>query len=91
MQAACYGHLPSVKLLLQMGAKVNLTNKLGATALVGAAQGGFLTIVQVKCVCLIVCVCVCVCACVRVCMRACVRACVEGVSLRVVYLLCRYC
>ena len=51
MQAACYGHLPSVKLLLQMGAKVNLTNRWGASALVGAAQGGFLTVVQVRCVC----------------------------------------
>lgn len=47
MQAACYGHLASVQLLLQSRAKVNIANSWGATALVGAAQGGFLTVVQV--------------------------------------------
>lgn len=47
MQAACYGHLASVQLLLQSRAKVNVANSWGATALVGAAQGGFLTVVQV--------------------------------------------
>eukprot|EP00731_Ephydatia_muelleri_P026241 Em0018g341a len=46
MQAACYGHLGSVLLLLQGGAEVNAKNCWGTTALVGAAQGGFSTIVQ---------------------------------------------
>ncbi len=48
MQAACYGHLPSVVLLLQNGANVNVRNSWGATALVGAAQGGFITVAQVS-------------------------------------------
>ncbi len=48
MQAACYGHLSSVVLLLQNGAAVNLRNSWGATAIVGAAQGGFSTVVQVN-------------------------------------------
>ena len=47
LQAACYGHLPCVMLLLQSGADVMATNKWGISALVGAAQGGFPTIVQV--------------------------------------------
>ena len=51
MQAACYGHLASVQLLLQNRAKVNIANRWGATALVGAAQGGYLTVVQVASVC----------------------------------------
>jgi len=61
MQAACYGHLTSVQLLLQSRAKVNVANSWGATALVGAAQGGFLTVVQVASVF--------VCGCVFVCVR----------------------
>ena len=56
MQASCYGHLTCVMLLVQYKADVHLCNSWGASALVGAAQGGFDTVVQV-------CVCVCVCVC----------------------------
>ena len=59
MQAACYGHLTCVMLLVQYKSDILLCNNWGASALVGAAQGGFNTVVQVS-----VCVCVCVCVCV---------------------------
>lgn len=49
MQAACYGHLTCVMLLVQYKADVKLCNNWGASALVGAAQGGFSTVVQVGC------------------------------------------
>lgn len=49
MQAACYGHLTCVMLLVQYKADVKLCNNWGASALVGAAQGGFGTVVQVGC------------------------------------------
>lgn len=48
MQAACYGHLTCVMLLVQYKADVKLCNNWGASALVGAAQGGFGTVVQVR-------------------------------------------
>lgn len=48
MQAACYGHLTCVMLLVQYKADVRLCNNWGASALVGAAQGGFDTVVQVR-------------------------------------------
>ena len=48
MQAACYGHLTCVFLLLQSGADVNMKNRWGCDALVAAAQGGFDTVVQVR-------------------------------------------
>ena len=48
MQAACYGHLACVVLLLQSGANMNLRNRWGSDVLVAAAQGGFGTIVQVR-------------------------------------------
>ena len=47
MQAACYGHLTCVMLLAQYKADIKLCNSWGASALVGAAQGGFDTVVQV--------------------------------------------
>lgn len=47
LQAACYGRLPCVMLLLQSGADATATNSWGVSPLVGAAQGGFPTIVQV--------------------------------------------
>ena len=47
MQAACYGHLTCVMLLVQHKADVRLCNSWGASALVGAAQGGFDVVVQV--------------------------------------------
>ena len=47
MQAACYGHLMCVMQLVQFKADIHLVNSWGASALVGAAQGGFDTVVQV--------------------------------------------
>ncbi len=46
MQAACYGHLNVVISLLQRGANVHLCNNWGASALVGASQGGFYGVVH---------------------------------------------
>ena len=46
MQAACYGHLNVVMLLLQRGANIKLVNKWGASALVGASQGGYFGVVH---------------------------------------------
>ena len=46
MQAACYGHLNVVISLIQRGAKVNIPNCWGATALMGACQGGYFGVVH---------------------------------------------
>ena len=46
MQAAINGHLNSVLLLLQHGAKVDIHNRWGATALVVASQGGCFGVVH---------------------------------------------
>ncbi len=46
MQAACYGHMNIVISLIQRGANVNIQNTWGASALVGASQGGFYGVVH---------------------------------------------